>query len=63
MIDDANLRRALRERDAARYTCEMLKQQLKTMRQELRKERAEHKQTAAKLEAEKNRRGYFPPEP
>jgi hypothetical protein len=48
---DTDLRRALRERDAARYTCEQLKMQKQTLRSELRRERAEHRITKLKLEA------------
>jgi hypothetical protein len=46
---EAALRRALLERDQARWTVQHLKGQLKAMRQELRRERAEHRQTALKL--------------
>lgn len=54
MTDDApdigvQLRRALMERDQARWTVQHLKGQLKAMRQELRRERADHRQTALKL--------------
>lgn len=41
---DTELRRALRERDAARYTCEQLKLQKQTLRSELRRVRAELRQ-------------------
>lgn len=66
MSDDdlrAALRRAILERDQARWVSEQLKRQNKTLRQELRHERAEHRKAMLKLEAEKNRTGYIPPAP
>jgi hypothetical protein len=67
MTDDADLRRALQkalfERNKLAAEVDRLKYYLRRMRQDLRKERAEHRQTMLNLELEKNRRGYFPPEP
>ena len=66
-MSDDDARRALHraEFEARKLAAEVdrLKYHLRKMRQELRAERAEHRQTMLKLEAEKNRRGYFPPAP
>jgi hypothetical protein len=67
MSDADDLRHALRKAlfEARKLAAEVdrLKYQLKKMRQELRAERAEHRQTQLRLEAEKNRHGYIPPAP
>ena len=67
MTDD-DARRALHraEFEARKLAAEVdkLKYNLRKMRQDLRRERAEHRITALKLEeAEKNRGHYFPPAP
>lgn len=47
----AALRHALRERDEARWTVAALKVQCKSLRRQLRTERAAHQQTHMRLEA------------
>lgn len=61
MTDDAELRKALQKAlfENRKLTAEVdkLKYNLRTMRQQLRQERAEHRQTALKLEAAEKNRG------
>jgi hypothetical protein len=55
----AALRRVTLERDGARFLAERLKRQCKTLRQQLRREQADHQLTLKRLEA---LRGLLPEE-
>ena len=48
---EAALRRVTLERDGARFLAETLKRQCKSLRQQLRRERADHLATHKRLEA------------